>query len=164
MKAYIVKDRIGDIFGKPIFTLAFDKAFRHSDTAGQYARNKGYKDFKVVELSLERGIEMSKNIINLTPHEVNILSGDKQIDLEPSGTVARCYVERDTVGEINGIPLTQNHFGQVTGLPDPEKDTFYIVSALVANACKERDDLVIPDETVRDGQGCIIGCRSLARV
>lgn len=107
---------------------------------------------------------MRKKIINLTPHTVNILIGDKQINIEPSGTVARCDVERTTVGSINGIPLTQNRFGKVTGLPEPQKDTVYIVSALVANACKERDDLVIPDETVRDGQGRIIGCRSLARV
>lgn len=165
MKLYVVQDRIGDIFGKPIYELAFNKAFRHSDTASQYAKSKGYKDFKILELEFqERGIEMSKNIINLTPHTVNILIGDKQINIEPSGTVARCYVERDTIGEINGIPLTQNRFGQVTGLPDPKEDTFYIVSSLVANACKERDDLVIPDETVRDGQGRIIGCRSLARV
>lgn len=164
MKIYIVQDLIGEFYGRFIYELAFNKAFRHSNTASQYAKSKGYKDFKILELDLEEELNMNKKIINLTPHEVNIIVGDKQINIEPSGTVARCYVERDTIGEINGIPLTQNRFGQVTGLPDPKEDTFYIVSALVANACKDRQDLVIPDDTVRDGQGRVIGCRALARV
>lgn len=44
------------------------------------------------------------------------------------------------------------------------RQTLLIVSRLVAEACPERDDLVVPDDTVRDDAGRIIGCRALARV
>ena len=103
-------------------------------------------------------------LINLTPHEVRIIRGDGEITLPPSGTIARCNVTRRQVGLVDGIPVNRTAFGAVEGLPDPQPDTYYIVSALVAQACPDRHDLLIPDDTVRDDQGRIIGCRALATV
>ena len=40
---------------------------------------------------------------------------------------------------------------------------FYIVSQLVKNALPDRTDLLVPAEVVRDGNGNIIGCKSLGR-
>lgn len=40
----------------------------------------------------------------------------------------------------NGIAAVT--FGEVQNLPEPEKDTIYIVSALVASACHARKDAV----------------------
>jgi len=47
---------------------------------------------------------------------------------------------------------------------DPRPDTIYVVSALVAQAVPERQDVFIVDDAVRDDQGRIIGARALAHV
>ena len=63
------------------------------------------------------------------------------------------------------IKINSTSFGEVEGLPAPEDGTLFIVSALVAQALKGvRNDLVVPDDTVRDDRGVIIGCKSFARV
>lgn len=103
--------------------------------------------------------------INLTPHTINVLNaaGARAFDILPSGEVARCAVYREPVKILNGIPVNKTVFGEVENLPDPEPNTYYIVSALVANAIEGREDVLIPDDTVRDSEGRIIGCRSFAR-
>ena len=105
-------------------------------------------------------------IVNLTPHEINFVTanGEPVKTIEPSGTLARVTVAIETVGSVEGIPVTESVYGEVEGLPDPETDTIYIVSSLVAQRCTERDDVFIPNESVRDDKGRIIGCRSLGRV
>lgn len=103
-------------------------------------------------------------IINLTPHTVTVLRGDTAIEYPPSGAVARCATQRTVIGSLNGIPINQTEFGEVSGLPEPAPGVYYIVSALVAQALPQRDDLLIPDDVVRDEAGRIIGCRAFARV
>lgn len=105
------------------------------------------------------------NIINLTPHAVNIYTESGIKTIEPSGTVARCDQQRLLIGHIGDICLYKTSFGEVTGLPDSQEDTFFIVSAIVANAVKgRRSDVLIPIDPVRDEAGAIIGCRALAWV
>ena len=104
-----------------------------------------------------------KNIINLTPHPITILADDNTtMFVFDSVGVARCSQQTVTVGSINGIPLTTTTFGDVVDLPDPIADTFFIVSRLVMSACPDRDDLLVPNDLVRDDNGNIIGARSLA--
>lgn len=103
-------------------------------------------------------------IINLTPHEITIISEGGNITIPPSGTVARCAVTRRQVGSVDGIPVNRTVFGAVEGLPEPQPNTYYIVSAIVAQARPDRGDLLITDDAVRDAQGRIIGCRALATV
>lgn len=98
-------------------------------------------------------------LINLTPHAINIIDGPT---LPPSGTVARCAVTRQQVGTVDGVTVNSTRFGAVDGLPAPAAGTYYIVSALVAQACPDRTDLLITDDAVRDDAGKIIGCRALA--
>jgi len=107
-----------------------------------------------------------KQIINLTPHDVNIVSEDgKEIKtFAGSQNPARCSVETEKIGEINNITLTKTAFGEVENLPESEENIYFIVSRLVASACDDRNDLLIPNETVRDENGNIIGCRSLAKL
>lgn len=104
-------------------------------------------------------------VVNLTPHDINIIGNDGQVlqTFPASGDLARCQVSREQVGEVNGIPVNRTVFGAVTGLPEQQEGVVYIVSALVAQATK-RDDVLIPDDAVRDEQGRIIGCRAFARV
>lgn len=99
-------------------------------------------------------------IINLTPHAINLCG--KVIE---SAGLARCESVVEKIGEIDGIKVNRRKFGVVYGLPEPQEDTIYIVSALVAQAVAgQRDDVFIVDETVRDEQGKIIGCNALARI
>lgn len=99
-------------------------------------------------------------IVNLTPHEI-VLRG---ITLTSAG-VARCETSALKVDEVNGIAINRRIFGQVSGLPEPQDDVFYIVSAIVAQAVRGlRNDCLVVDETIRDEAGRIVGCKSLARV
>lgn len=106
------------------------------------------------------------NIKNLTPHTINFVSpeGYPVMDIKPEGTVARVSAKTATVGEIDGIPVTKSVYGEVEGLPEPEEGTIYIVSALVAGRVPEREDVFIPNESVRDEKGRIVGCKSLGHV
>jgi hypothetical protein len=110
-------------------------------------------------------------IINLTPHAVTLMPegpGGPQVVLEPSGTVARCAVERESVSSVrvNGvdIPINRTRFGQVEGLPEPRPGVLYLASALAAQAATAsgRTDVVMVDDPVRDDQGRVIGARALA--
>lgn len=44
-------------------------------------------------------------------------------------------------------------------LPAPQPGVAYIVSRVVAEAARGRDDLFIVDDAVRDGEGRIVGAR-----
>lgn len=101
--------------------------------------------------------------INLTPHAINIILENRTVVLEPSGAVARVDVTMESTGTIAGVPITRNTYGTVTGLPEPKEGRYYVVPSLVAQAV-QRGDVLIPNDAVRDENGRIIGCRSLARV
>ena len=111
------------------------------------------------------------NIVNLTPHALNLMPKGPDgptVTIPPSGQAARCAVDRvqvDTV-TVDGItvPVNQTQFGSVSDLPDPQPDTIFVVSALVAQAVPDRQDVFIVDDAVRDDQGRIIGARALAHV
>ena len=106
------------------------------------------------------------NIINLTPHTIVIVSDDGNVirTIDPSGTVARVSAKTIRSGEFDGIPLTRTEFGEVVDLPGPTEDIVYVVSSLVASRVPERDDVLIPNESVRDEKGRIVGCRSLGHI
>lgn len=60
--------------------------------------------------------------------------------------------------------MTETVFGEVEGLPETQEGTIYVVSSLVAQRVPNRTDVFIPNESVRDDQGRIIGCKSLGRI
>ena len=94
---------------------------------------------------------------NLTPHSVtDALSGQT---FAPSGTVARVATTFSPAGEASGVQLFRRTFGAVEGLPDKRDGVLLIVSALVAAAAPDRDDLVSPGELVRGPDGQPIGCK-----
>jgi hypothetical protein len=108
------------------------------------------------------------NIINCTPHPVSILNTKTgQMVTIPKGDIIPRVASvtkhiRTVETNFGTINITQNTFGQVENLPEPQPNTFLIVSAMVMNACPNRTDLVCPNESVRDAEGRIIGCQSLA--
>ncbi len=108
-------------------------------------------------------------LINLTPHELAIYDeGTTVLRVPPSGQVARCEQHENVVEVISvdghRIAVLIVDYGEVEGLPQPEAGTRYVVSRLVAEACRDRRDLLIPGPGIRDDQGRIVGCRGLARI
>ena len=102
-------------------------------------------------------------IRNCTPHVLNIIKQDGEVlDLPPCGIVPRCSQSEECVLVINDIALTRQTFGDVVDLPEPEKDVMLVVSRLVASACPDRPDLLVPGPLVRDSAGKVIGCRGLS--
>ena len=102
--------------------------------------------------------------VNLTPHTVNILAedGTPVLSVEPAGQVARISATRQLVAiGQNGVPFYQTTYGNVSGLPDPEADTIYIVSGIVRAAMPERIDLWQPGELLRNEAGQPVGCIGL---
>lgn len=97
-------------------------------------------------------------LINLTPHDIVVRINDHDIVIPASGQVARVSATQDVVGNADGIPVVRSVFSDVTGLPDPVDGVTYIVSSLVAQACRRRD-VVAPDTgptAIRDDVGRIV--------
>jgi len=105
-------------------------------------------------------------IVNLTPHAINFVGedGSELFEIVSDGVVARVATESVTIGNVNGIPVKKTMFGEVDDLPEPRPNTVYIVSSLVAQRCKDREDVFIPNESVRDEKGRVIGCKSLGKI
>jgi len=104
------------------------------------------------------------NIVNLTPHELNVFNEDGQsvATIPASGQVARISVERKQIGDINGIPLFETKIGEPTGLPERQPDAIYVVSYMF-RANFDREDLWQPGELLRNEAGQPIGCIGLSR-
>ena len=108
-------------------------------------------------------------VVNLTPHELTIVSEGKVVLAIPaSGSLARC-AQQTKLGnpiEVDGVRVSTgyNVFGEVNGLPAPQEGTVYFVSALVAQAAwaAGRTDVVCPLSAVRDDAGRIIGTSGFA--
>ncbi len=98
--------------------------------------------------------------VNLTPHAVTLVTPDGAITWPPSGQVARVSTEVESVGCAGLAPLRVEQPGPVTGLPEPQRGTWLIVSAQVRTACPDRLDLVSPGALVRDGAGQVVGCEA----
>lgn len=126
-------------------------------------------------------------IVNLTPHLINLYSntdctevqqgsykslvlreGAKAIATYPSMGVARATASKAVVDqlEIAGqvVAINATTYGEPEGLPDAVEGTYYIVSALTAQAARDRHDLLIVDGTVRDADNRICGCTAFGRV
>jgi len=110
---------------------------------------------------------------NLTPHPVTLWvpGGYVIVPPDPAGP-ARCKVTSEMVGLLrvrlrddrppDTIPLRRTVMGEVEGLPEPEPGVVLIVSRVVAEAARDRHDLLIVDDTIRDEQGRIVAARALA--
>ena len=117
---------------------------------------------------------------NLTPHTVILVDANNETIREyPSVGNARAASIATPVGEVDGIPVNATVFGEVQGLPETDNpdarelkdhETIYIVSMVVAQAAKNRNDIVAPDTgptayRVADGprKGQIIGVRGFVQ-
>lgn len=107
-------------------------------------------------------------LVNLTPHPVRVLLADGAVAaIPPSGPPARCAVSRRVVGwvqwEGHPVPVHETLFGAVEDLPPEQPGTLLIVSLAVTRAALDRDDLLVPDDVVRNEDGSVAGCRAFSR-
>lgn len=104
-----------------------------------------------------------KTFVNLTPHAVDIYTRDGYIQhVEPSGQLARLVETREQCDDIDNIAVSRAEYGEIEGLPEPQKGVIYIVSALTLSQCQHREDVFAPGPAVRDDKGRIIGCEGLS--
>lgn len=114
-----------------------------------------------------------KKVVNLTAHDVTIVDekGNKIVTFKPSGIIARVNnqvvraVEEYEVAEGVSVYVTEQTYSinrPVSGLPDPQPNTIYIVSSLIMQTVV-RDDLRSPDVKTaqKDEYGNIVGVREL---
>lgn len=118
-------------------------------------------------------------LYNLTPHAVRVFSartGEIVTEIPPSGIVARVEKfgsfqnDAETVPVQNfgdagetwdyRIPILTSAAAGVSGLPNEQANTRFIVSATLRAACPDRFDLVSPADLVRDEAGNVIGCKA----
>ncbi|WP_434740706.1 hypothetical protein [Micromonospora sp. SH-82] len=108
-------------------------------------------------------------VVNLTPHVVRLVGDELTVEVPASGPPARVVLQPDVVdGAVRVgalvVPLKRTAASPVVvGVPEPRPGMLFIVARPVAEALAERGDLVYPHDTVRDAEGRVVGCRSLAR-
>lgn len=108
------------------------------------------------------------NLINLTPHAIVLYPDNDPLPqiIPATSPAARvetlpgvCILPKSALG----VPLySMPGFGAVQNLPEPQSDTMYIVSLVVAQNASHRSDLIVPgtgpaDNAVRDADGRILG-------
>lgn len=132
---------------------------------------------------VHHGRQTELNLVNLTSHPIYLYSGPPGASSQPAKR--RCVFPSKLHGELRlqqhaalsaspGAPSDTSELPiyDITTLAQPATDqelpprlegTLYIVSRLVADVLRERDDFVFPYDLVRDEKGIVIGCTSLAR-
>lgn len=111
---------------------------------------------------------VNAEIINLTPHDVNVVAEDgSPIATFPSKGIARAAQQDVPVVTNNaGVEIVRTQFGATVDLPAPEEGKLFIVSIITVSAARAEgrptDDLLITSTPVRDEAGRIVGCRRLA--
>jgi hypothetical protein len=112
---------------------------------------------------------MKMKIINLTPHEVKVVTEDGTVVAAYPSEGSAWFAQVNTpTGEIDGVPTCKVTYGEAQGLPAPEAGKAYVVSyitiaTLRLNGSRTTDDLYYPTEQVRGAAGVIVGCRYLAQ-
>ena len=83
-------------------------------------------------------------VINCCNHKVEICDADGKIikTYKPSGHWARVGDDARFIGYVDGIPVKVRENRRVVGLPEPEEDTYYIVSNILLQECPDRKDLL----------------------
>ena len=107
--------------------------------------------------------DSSIEILNYTPHEVNVKVGEKEYKFPSVGNCRVSQTQEKQIHELNGIPVYKIEYGEVENLPSEKENTWYIVSQMIKDRKPERKDLLTPAKLIRDGSGKIIGCGGFAQ-
>ena len=105
-------------------------------------------------------------IINLTLNVLTILDDSRNSVLisQPSGQVAQVLRNNKPTpaGELDGVPLFNVPY-IITGLPQPQPNTIYIVPSAVVAAAPQRKDLFHVGRLVNDSDYIPLGYLGLVR-
>lgn len=100
--------------------------------------------------------------INLTSHDINEVTTG--LTIPASGRIARVKSSTIKVAEHQQVPIYSSTFGTIEGLPEPQANVIYIVSALALHAVPaDRLDVVSPGSLQRDPSGKPLGCCGFRR-
>ena len=107
--------------------------------------------------------EEEKRIINLTSHDINVIKQDGTLaKIPPSGNIARCSYMEDVVDVVDDVRIVKMVYTDITGLPEPSWNTYYLVSKMVASAATpHRNDLLVPGARMVDMYNKLIGSKGL---
>ena len=104
-------------------------------------------------------------IINCTPHPVHYyVDGCRLYTFPESSAPARVKIHRRPLTAITAdsvtVQVNTNWFDEVgENIPAQEDGTWYIVSGVVASAFPDRQDFLVPDESIIENRK-VIGCQS----
>jgi len=89
-------------------------------------------------------------VINLTPHQINILVDGNILPVPPSGKVARVEMLEKECPPIDiadqKVPVITRTPTKIKNLPEPKPNTIYLVSSMVLdNMHDHREDVFAPD-------------------
>jgi hypothetical protein len=103
-------------------------------------------------------------LVNLTPHRLRVLDADGAtlLDQPPAAEPARIEQITTRHEQVGKVPIRAIRYGQPTALPAATEGVLLVVSRVVAQQTP-RADLIFPDDEIRDEQGRIVACRTLAR-
>lgn len=105
----------------------------------------------------------STKIVNLTPHDVGLLSdGDVRV-YSAAGPPVRVRRSRYMVGQVAGIPLVEWSIDGIDDLPPGRVGRHLIVSETAALAAGWREDLLVPVDLVRGPDGTVSYAAALGR-
>ncbi len=103
-------------------------------------------------------------MLNLTPHEITIITPRGVFTFPPSGTVARVETLETVIGycPITDAPIVRREKGKPVGLP--EEGTLCIVSSMVLEEVPGRAGVFAPDTgvtAIRNEKGHVVGVTQL---
>jgi hypothetical protein len=94
-------------------------------------------------------------VVNLNKHAIVLrLPSGEDVVFPPSGEVCSVAVKQEKVGEIGGVPIMGNVYGEVEGLYEPQEGVVFLVNAIVLSRIKGRSDCFAPDTgptAIREG-------------
>ena len=104
------------------------------------------------------------NLINLTPHVVNVQDAEGIMSIQPTTPPARVQTSNQVLYTIEqDIPVSRVAYGETENLPQPTENTLFIVSMVVAQANRHRSDLICPDSSpagaIRNAEGQIVAVK-----
>lgn len=138
---------------KPVINL-----IKKNNKIGRDLLNKNKEHKKIMVKDAE--------FINLTANDITIFGKNHtNVTIPKSGTVAYCKQQDNILDEacLDGclFPIGKRIYTEVGNVPEPKENVFYIVNLVVAQQLPERDDLLVPSNSIKDENGNIVGFKSL---
>jgi hypothetical protein len=102
-------------------------------------------------------------LVNLTGHTLDLPHLGLVLPAELQA--AKTTQKHELMYLIQGVPVYDIKYINIAGLPEPQEDIVYIVSAVTLNAVRDlypnRTDVVATMKPIKDHTGNTVGCSAL---